>query len=66
MTEDKHGSLDADAAARLEDLLDVAKRGGLNVTAGELMSKAIRLYHLAASDLVTVTAVTTEARQSVN
>ena len=63
--EQKHDSLDADASARLEDLLAVAKRGGLDVTAGELMSKAVRLYHLAACDRVTVTAVTHEAK-SVN
>ena len=64
-TEDKHGSLDADASARLEDLLVVAKRDGLDVTAGELMSKAVRLYHAAASDRVAVTAIPREAR-SVN
>ena len=58
VTEDKHGQLDPDASARLEDLLDAAKRGGFDVTAGELMSRAVRLYHAAASDRVVVTAVT--------
>ena len=52
--EQKHGSLDADAAARLDALLDVAKRGGLDVTLSEMMSRAIRFYHAALSESVTV------------
>ena len=64
-TEEKHGSLDADASARLDDLLAVARQGGLDVTAGELMSKAVRLYHAAASDRVAVTAIPHEG-QSLN
>ena len=47
--EQKHGSLDADAAARLDALLDVAQRG---VTADQLMSRAIRFYYAALSESV--------------
>ena len=52
--EQKHGSLDADAAARLDALLDVAKRGGMAVTPSEMMSRAIRFYHAALSGRVTL------------
>ena len=41
----KHGSLDADASARLDALLEAAGRGGFDVDASAMMSRAIRFYH---------------------
>ena len=52
--EQKQGSLDADAAARLDALLDAAARAGLAVTPSEMMSRAIRFYAAALSGRVTL------------
>ena len=41
----KHGSLDADASARLDALLEAAALAGFDVDAGAMMSRAIRFYH---------------------
>ena len=40
-----HGSLDADASARLDDLLEAAALAGFDVDPSAMMSRCVRFYH---------------------
>ena len=49
---ERHGELDDDAAARLEDLLRLMKEGGQEATPGRVMSTAIRLFHMSVTGVI--------------
>lgn len=61
VTEEKHGNLDADASRKLDALLGLAGRNGVEVEASQIMSAAIRLYFELVSGRVPVTVVPPDA-----
>ena len=51
----KHGTLDADAGARLDELLAMARVGGYATTPGLMMSNAVRVYYALATGAANLT-----------
>ena len=50
----RHGQLDEAAGAVLEELLAMARDMGVEVNPGEMMSRALRLYHAVVTGAVEI------------
>ena len=55
MSDERHGNLDAEASDALDRLLGMADELGVEMTPGEMMSRALRLYHAVVTGGLTVT-----------